>query len=83
MKYRIPQPHLSKMLQAAHALKEELTLMETIDILWGLARLQYASASLWKSTEIEEDTQYIKDLYHYTEEFIVNHPDALTVLRPL
>lgn len=81
-RFKISDDDFSLLLQTIHSMKEEFTLMELVDVLWGMVRLNRVPSSLWKSSSKSTNNEYMNDLYQYTEEFITNHTDAMNVLRP-
>ena len=82
MKYSITDQQYSSLLPLIHSYKSEFSLVDLIDILWGITRCERVSPTIWKTTEIAEDTQYVKDLFQYTEDLILHFPDSVEALRP-
>ena len=82
MKYPINDQQYATILPIIHSFKQEFALVDLIDILWGITRCECVSPSIWKTTEIEETTQYVKDLFQYTEDLILHFPDTVETLRP-
>ena len=80
MKYSITDQQYSSLLPLILSYKSEFYLVDLIDILWCISRCERVSPTIWKTTEIAEDTQYVKDLFQYTENLVLHFPDSVEAL---